>query len=137
MSETGAKEEIRWNYGAQIAVPSVKHQRLLGIRALDWARSMKSIDRLRKPVPSFSFEYNALAGASVTLAATVIPLCFASGLASWVIPAYVIGAIATGTLAVRLYFVEKRQVRLHNEDVEEVLGEMREIEKQFSEERLP
>lgn len=96
-----------------IAIPSeqkidvIEQDEMSTIRKGDWTRIKRLVNNIPKPSKFISIIYSILFGISGSAFLTLFPLSSSLNLKNWIIPLYIIIAIASLVLAIILVVIEK------------------------------
>lgn len=101
------------------------------IRKFDWNRLRRLITKEPKREVNLTVVYSILYGIAGSAGVSIIPLCFANNLPSWVTPLYIISTIFCLGVGIVFTILDKKKINNRDIDLNEVKLEMDEIEKLY------
>ena len=116
----------------QQKIDVIESDDMFTIRKCDWKRVKRLVNNISKPSKFISIIYSILFGISGSAFLTLIPLNNSQNIESWVIPLYLIIAIASLLLAIILLIIEKKILKDETKTVNEINKEFVEIESLFN-----
>lgn len=122
-----------------VHLPSSEARQCYSVRRLDWQRFKRNLDRVATRHREFELWWALCFGFAAPTLISVIPLAIATDVPAWVVPAYLISAIAATLIGLVLRRMGKQDKSASSQTCTDVLEDMADTERSFGapEEDLP
>jgi hypothetical protein len=127
------EEYLNWDRKSRISLPSKDADEYMLIPVREFQRLRKRVEKaLSSSHESISAAYFALFGAAVSMGVAIPPLLTANGLPSWIIPTFIVSAVAFLVLGLVLVLVAWTLNKGRKGAASEIAQDMRDIEAVYS-----
>lgn len=116
-----------------VALPQLAAEMRFAIRKLDWERLKRCVGRCEKEESAnLAGWYFCCFGIGGSAGVSILPLTIATGVSSWVVPAYWCVTVFATALGIVLMLIDRRFSRERKGRVEELRVDMTDIEAGFT-----